>query len=331
MAVKFVTRQEDLIIPKGGVVIVDRKPGDLVVGANNRVPKTILRPDGQHDDFLPVVEIQRLKDGTGEDTYWCATCSRNNCLETVHKEKFGHEINIDDQFVAVGSGTRKYVGNSLIAVAEWGRRNGFILEKNRLNNTYNIDEVYIAPTTEELDEGKRMLNIYEMFFEWVDRPGTSQSATPEEMMKVLQYGPIQACVDGSAYSFNQQGFIGEFKNYTHAIMVFGYEKGKYWKIFDSETRQALKFAWDYPLGFPMLHSIEKKTMKMYKKNGQAAIGFVNESKDGLILWTDGVDSLGRPVTGGSIFKTMGFMYSLAEPCVEWPLPIVGYAKVGPQV
>lgn len=336
MAIEFVTKQEDLKIPKGGLILTERKPEDYIFGASP-VKQKILRPDGQHDNYLPVVEIQRLRDGVGEDTFWCVTYSRNNCLEITHKEKYGHEINMDDQYIAIGSGTIRGRGNTVIAPAEWGRKNGFINEKDRIRRAKTMDEIYVPVTAEELAEGKRSLEFYQFFYEWLPLISGEQHSSVKTLMDALQYAPVQASVDGSAYRFNPQGYIGEFRNYTHEIVIFGYEKDRYWKIFDSETQQPLKFAWDYPFGFPMLHSIEKKTMKMYRKkenlaqgyNGKA-IGFVNELGDGLILWSDGQDNVGRTVTGGSIFKTMGFNYSLAEPCDEWPLPIRGYAKVGPQ-
>lgn len=323
--IQFVTRREDLKIPQGGLVLVKQKPEDHIMGSTSPI-KIILRPDGQHDDYLPVVEIQRVKNG--QDTYGCVSFSRNNCLEIVHKEKYGYEINMDDQFLTVGSGTQKGIGNSVVAPAEWGRVNGFIKEKFRILEE-NLDQFYTPVTAEELQEGQDNLKVYQFKYAWLPRPLGSDSCKVETLVENLKFGPIQASVDGSAYQFNQQGYIGVYGNlnYDHEITIFGYEYGRYWKIFDSETQQALKFAWNYPFGFPMIHDITKLNMpELYKKKGQSAIGFVNEAKTGIRLWKDGEDSNGL-VPGGEVFHSLGFNYALAEPCDEWPLPVVGFITV----
>lgn len=317
---QFVEKEEDLKIPKyKGLLVLEQSEEDHILGGTSPIPLVVIRPDGQHDDFLPEVEIQRVgNQGANTDTFGCVTFSNNNCKETTHKEKYGYEINMDDQFLMVGSGTVPYQGNGVAKVAEWGRKNGFIKEKGRILKAKTIEEAFTPITAEEIKEGEESLKVYISKYAWLPRHLNSQACTPEVLMEYLKCFPIQASVDGSAYSFNQSGYIGEFRQYTHEIMVFGYEKGKYWKIFDSETQQALKFAWDYPLGYPMIHDLIKLNMKILKKKGQPAIGFLNSEDGGIYLWSDGV------IAGGSLFKTLGFTYSLAEEVDEWPAPIKGH-------
>ena len=255
--VKYTTTQEELKMPTQGLIIVDPKPEDYVFGGSP-LTKVILRPDGQHDAYLPVVEIQRLRDGVGEDSFWCVACSGNSCKEITHKEMYGYEINMDDQYTAIGSGTIRGQGNSVAKVAEWVRKNSFIKEKNRIRFAKSLDEIYVPVTGEELAKGKKNLELYEFGYEWLPRPFNTASCTPAVLMDALKCAPIQVSVDGSGYQFNNQGYIGSFVNYTHEVLIFGYVEGQFWKIFDSETEQALKFAWSYPFGFPMIHSIKKK-------------------------------------------------------------------------
>lgn len=294
--VKYTTTEEELKKPTQGLILAPAKPEDYVFGGSS-LPRVILRPDGQHDNYLPVQEIQRTLNNN--DTFMCVSYSLNNNLEIIHKEQYGYELNFDDLFTGVGSGTVPYQGNSVVKVAEWVRKNGFIKEKGRLLEPMTIDKVYTPLTAEERVEGLKNLEIYEFGYEWLERPGTSQSATPETLKEALKYGPVQASVDGTAYRFNQSGYIGDFIQYTHEITVFGYEEGKFWKIFDSETQQALKFAWGYPLGFPMRHviSLTNKPM-LYKTKDSPAIYALDTEKKTLIAFSDGV------VSGGKFLKVV---------------------------
>ena len=87
----------------------------------------VLQEDGQWDMWLPDYEIQRSQFWTKE-TYGCVAYSNNNSKEILFKRMFGYEINIDDRDLVVGSGTVFGIGNDIISVAEYHRKNGFILE-----------------------------------------------------------------------------------------------------------------------------------------------------------------------------------------------------------
>ena len=303
---QFVEKESELKIPKGGLIIIEQKPEDHIMGATSTINE-VLRPDGQHDDFLPEVEIQRLVNTSGEDTFMCVSYSANSCAEITHKERYGHEINMDDVFLGVGSGTIRGRGNSVVAPAEWRRKNGFIKEKNRIKTARNMDEIFTPVSAEELTEGQENLKAYEFKYAWLPRPIGSQSSTVETLMEYLKYAPIQASVDGSAYRFNAQGYIGEFINYSHEILIFGYELGKYWKIFDSETEQALKFAWDYPFGFPMIHDIKKKIMfKLVKTADSPAVYLLVTGSGNLYAISDSEE-----VKGGDVLKTFSGTYKNA--------------------
>lgn len=298
--ITYVTKQEDLKLPTQGLVLVEAKPEDYIFGGSP-LPRVVLREDGQHDAYLPVQEIQRLGPNAEKtDTFMCVSYSLNNCLEILHKEQAGYEINMDDVFTGVGSGTIPYQGNSVAAVAEWVRKNGFIKEKGRvLRDDISIEKIYTPLTPAEIAEGLANLEIYGTGYEWLEKPYGSQSATPETLMEALKYGPVQVSVDGTAYQFNQNGYIGEFKNYTHEVLLFGFVEGKYFKVFDSETQQALKFDFHYPFGFPMRHILFLKNKPMlYKQKDSPAIYALDTEKKTLVPFADGV------VSGGKFLKVV---------------------------
>lgn len=308
MAVEFVTRQEDLKIPKGGLILTPQKPEDYIMGATSPIEKVVLQENGQWDGFLPIVEIQRLPDNQYEqESYMCVSFSNQNCKEILHKRKYGYEINMDDQYLGVGSGTVRGQGNSVSGVAEWSRKNGWIKEKGRFA-WENMDQVYTPVTQEELAEGLKSLEVYESKYAWLPRGFNSQVSSIETLKEHLKYGPVQASVDGSAYTFNQQGYIGTFVNYTHEIVIFGYEEGKYWKIFDSETQQPLRFAWDYPFGFPMLHDFKKKVVtEVVRQTGKANCYLYSAQLDSYFAIADSDEIVGAnnaigKVPGGDLVK-----------------------------
>lgn len=325
---KFATA-EDVIQPVGGVILEERDPNDYILGAND--PKKlgqVLVEDGHWARYMtPVIEIQRVRDG---DTYCCTAFSDNEIDEAIHIRKYGSEINISDMFVGVGSGNRRGVGNSMKAPAEFKRLSGFALESEYpYSREMTLDQFYAPIPQIVYDKAKNSLTIYKTGY--LSLIGVGQ----DSVLEALKVSPIKIAIEGN-YVFDAKNRLRSTgSGYTHAVVLFDYvldENGnveEYW-IRCSETNQLLRMRADYAFVSPLIKFLEKKTMKMYKKNGQAGIGFVNELKDGLILWTDGEDNLGRPVIGGSLFKTMGLLYSLAEPCEEWPLPIVGYAQVKPQ-
>lgn len=323
--INFATK-EDIKMPKGGLILEERTEKDYILGSKD--PKNfgkVVLAGGHWRNYTPVQEIQRVADG---DTYGCTGFSDNNIDEFIHRCKYGMEINISDMYVVVGSGTRQGVGNTMKAPAEF-KRKGFVMESDYpYSRSMTLNEFYAPIPQRIFDLASKC--IYDSGYLFTNSSGQN------ELLSALEVSPVKVAIEGS-YVFDSNGRLKTTgSGYNHAVVIFDYEldgNGNVleWWIFDSETQQYIKARGDYAFLSPMVKFLEKKTLKMYKKIGQAGIGFVNELKDGLILWTDGVDSLGRPVIGGSIFKTMGLSYNLAEPCEEWPLPIVGYASVKPNL
>ncbi len=326
--IKFIN-PEDVKQPKGGLILELRHPDDYVLGSNN--PKSlgeVVLPKGHWRAYTPPQEIQRVADG---DTYGCTGFSDNNVDEMLAKCKYNETIDISDMFVVVGSGNRRGVGNTMKAPAQFKHSKGWVWESEYpYSRTMTLDQFYKGITQPLFDLALKKLELYSSNYMFL--AGASQ----ENLIAGLEISPLKVAIEGR-YIFDANGRLyNTGSEYNHAVVLFDYETDengnvKEWWIYCSETEQYLKARADYAFVSPMIKFLAKKTPMMYKKNGQQGIGFVNELGDGLILWTDGMDNLNRPVIGGSIFKTMGLNYKDATPCDKWPLPIVGYAKVQPNL
>jgi len=287
----------------------------------------VLQPDGQWTDWLPDFELQRDKDWT-KSNYGCVSYSNNNCKEILFKRLYGYEINIDDRDLVVGSGTVPYVGNDIITVAEWHRKNGFILEKKgTVYNNIPVPEFYQFVRSEE--DKKEALNSLELFnfgYEMLVRETSSTAIPSSKLIEALKYSPIQVTVDGR-YTYNEFGEV--CRNdiiYSHEVVLVGYTLGvdgeiKNWKVFDSCHDKIVYFCASYRFGYPMVNTlIPKNSMKLFRQKDQRAIYFLNPADNKLVAFADGV------ITGGSMFKILFGDYKFAPTKVvdELPYPVADY-------
>lgn len=280
--------QIERIINHGLVKVPPFKEQDFFAGV---VEKNILKPSGQWDDHL--IEVEYQKDyTTGFDSMSCVTFSAENCIETLYNF-FGEKKNFSDRFTAVDSGTKPGVGNSLRNVAESIRKTGLVdqaeypfvgTEKEYFqkipgdvrNKAYNI------PVSWEWGHGGENL------VQWHKEP-------QEVLCQLLQYAPVQVTV--WAYGkkivndiYQPHGVTDE----NHAVMLFGFEYGKYFKIFDHYTKSIKKLHWNYGLQTPLLFTLDGKinlakkyagrlfknqnSNKIYHSNGEQIVWITNEQK-----------------------------------------------------
>lgn len=296
--------------PCGGLILEDRDERDHILGAAEEWE--IINKKKRWRDFMPVFELQKNRRG---DVWGCVGFSYNSAHEFIHIKRYGKEINKNDRFIVVGSGTIPNRGNGKRAVAEWGRKSFWIDEPIwPYTEDMTIEEYYndgIVPQ-EFIDQAILLKSSYELQYQWL--PGNTQ----KHILDGLQFSPVQ--VDVERYSFNNKGYIINTQTgFYHEVLIFDFEEDECWWVFDSETNQVLKFDWNYNFGSPMIHSLKKKNMtKIYKKKGQPALYFLNPKDEKLVSFSDGV------ISGGELFKTLFAEYYFDE-YDELPYPIADYS------
>jgi len=249
--IKFAT-PEDIIQPKSTVLIPqERGPKDHVYGAS--VPFDLICADKDWMKYVwPDVEIQVLRDG---DNYCCVTYSRNSCFRFIHTCRYNEDFNISERFAALIGGTKRGVGASPKRVAEATRLKGFLYQKEC--PTPDTLDAFFAPLTKlNFDLASVNLNDYDIGYKFLpdNLVDTIESA--------LQYSPVQVSVE--PYTFNSKGYlINSNLGYTHEVDICKKlaENGSWcWVVFDSESRQWIKFDKSYRFGSPIIHNLKKKYM-----------------------------------------------------------------------
>lgn len=286
----------------------------------------VLQEDGQWDNWLPDFELQRDKDWT-KSTYGCVSFSNNNSKEILFKRMFGYDINIDDRDLTVLSGTVPEVGNDIISVAEFHRKNGLILERTQtMYQEMPVSEYYKWVRDDKAkEEAKMSLDLFNFGYELFTRE-TGTTVSNAKLIEGLKYAPIQVTVDGR-YTYDENGYV--CRNdiiYSHEVVLIGYVLNpdlsvKYWKVFDSCHNEIVKFCGTYRFGYPLINTlIPKSSMQLFKKKGEPAIYFLNPEDNKLVAFADGV------IAGGSMFKILFGDYKFAPTKVvdELPYPVADY-------
>jgi len=210
---------------------------DYFFGGKTKLKGSILVKDGQWDNYLPRIEIQKK----AFDSYACVSFSNNNVIETMHKRRYGEETNRSDRFTAKMSGTVPFKGNSLKAVADSQRLNGTVLEELwPFTDSMKVEEYYKTIPQDIKNAGLQWEVATEYGYEWISRRNRI-----EEMKKAIMFSPLQTAVD--SYTNKTKNF----EQFDHAVMIFGYVDNKHWKVFDSYRNRFVEYDWDYPFYGPM--------------------------------------------------------------------------------
>jgi hypothetical protein len=271
---------------KYGLILEPYKPEDYYFQGVTGIDDEILEEDGDWSEYLPIEECQR---GYYVETQACVSFSALNVLETLFKRKFHKEVNFSDRFLAKVSGTTKN-GNTFTNVAEAIRKYGLVYEEDWSWNraTFTWDEFYLMPDTQVFQKANEWRQNYEVKYEWV-------IPLPEKLMDALKYAPLQIGV----YAWDKKEgdiYLRTEKPQNHAVVLFGYEKGKYWKIFDTYSNYIKFLAWNFSftgaikfslnLKKPMTAKFENNTLlQEVEETGMFALYLDNK------LYVDSLDKL----------------------------------------
>lgn len=208
-------------------------------------------PSGQWDAWLPDPEIQTVN---GVEPYACVSFATLNCVETLIRQEFGDAFNYSDRWLAWRSGTQAKRGNDPHTVAETLRTRGDVLESAWPIDAH-VQDFNSFYTTPPSWTGLLALDFIDEFsygHEWV--PGN-----PASMMEALKYSPL----NGAVYAWDVDPITGYFIRppgavSEHDVMVYGFEEGKYWKIYDSVSYEKKELAWNFGFDAVKRHTIHRQ-------------------------------------------------------------------------
>lgn len=236
-----------------GYIHDDPKDEDYVFGAVTGIADygTPVNPSGQWDRYLPDSELQRKN---GVETYSCVTFSLLNCIETLFKAAYGGQYDYAERYIASLSGTTRS-GNSPRTVADTVRADGLIPDALLpFDDSIRSFEDFIAPVPSKcIIEGAGWLN------KWVFKYEKVIPNEPADMIKALQYSPLQVSVRAWQQDENGLYVADPDEQHNHATMIYGFMLGKWWYVFDSYDNTRKKLAWNYPFKQVMRFHIEPNT------------------------------------------------------------------------
>jgi len=144
----------------------------------------VVRPNGQWDEFLPEIEIQRFSWG---DTFHCTVYGDENMVQTMMKAKYGEVDEYTERYLGVLAKIVNNFGGSPHIVFEQWRRNGNLLYKFLpFENVKNWNE-FNSPkpmTNELLAEGQKWLGKWKLGHDWI------WDLRAKTLMKALNYSPL---------------------------------------------------------------------------------------------------------------------------------------------
>lgn len=225
---------------------------DWILGTSLSAPKIVLQPDGQWDDYLVKKEAQ---DANGFDPLSCATYGTQNAgIEILGRRVFGVEQNYSDRWVAYHTDTHKKGGNDPHVIAEWIRKRGTVKEESwpLTPDIDSFEKYYEEPPQKLFTEASLFPAEYVFGHEYVP-------SNPAAMKEALKYSPLGA----SVYAWPKRDPDGYYYKLpedrdNHWICLYGYEDGKYWKVFDSADKSEKKLRWDALPSIIKRYSITKQ-------------------------------------------------------------------------
>ena len=247
---------------KYGFQYSEPKDGDFVHG-DHLLGTLAINPTGQWDLWLPEDEFQNR----GYETYSCVTQATLNCAEILQRKKYTDPTNYSDRFLATMSGTKTKGGNDFNTVAETFRKNGCCQETDWPFDAVDYDAFYTTPSDKIIRLSQTQFANDNLGHSWIT------DTSPSSLKDALTYSPLSLSVHAWGTP-DAQGIYhrtpGETDN--HAITVYGYEEGEYWKVFDSYAQTHKKLAWDYGFGMGKRWTLDR-------------VIATNPNPDGWINWT----------------------------------------------
>ena len=227
------------------------KQGDYILGAATSLKGEVLVPDGQWDAWLPASENQS-KDGF--ESFACVSYAVLNAVEILMRQEFGDIQNLSDRFLAYATGTEAKKGNDPTTVCKFLGKKGDVLEK---------DWAYPTPATDFYKTPPK--NLYTLALEFTaefEYDNQWVPATPEMMKDALTRSPLTVAGYGWAQDNQEMPmyYTPDGAQPNHYFVVYGYEDGKAWHIFDSYENNYKRLRWDYVFTQVKEHTLHKNVV-----------------------------------------------------------------------
>lgn len=219
-----------------GFILPEIKQEDFVFG-DASIDAPVLQANGQWDAFLPKDEFQNIN---GFETFACGWYNTLNPIEILLRRKFGFDENYSDRWGAQKTGTKQRHGNDPHAVSEFIRKNGIVEEYEWPNAPAESFDDYYRDPPFPLDVSARTFSKhYEFFHDYVPND-------PKSMTNALKYSPLGIAV----YAWEQlpsslYKAAPDATSQNHWVTCYGFEEGKFWKIFDSYDNSHKQLEWSH--------------------------------------------------------------------------------------
>lgn len=228
---------------------------DYVLGSYGSLGGDVLQPTGQWDVDLPEDEVQNLN---GIEPYACTLFALLNCVETLIKLQFGEDRNYSDRWLAKATGTDSKLGNDPQYVAEYLRAHGVVAQTDwGFDNWVDTFAKFYAPLPAALYSiAVEFIAEFEFKHEYVPTDAAS-------LKQALTYSPLAVGLYAWQQNFEQypEGyyFTPPGVQPNHCVMLYGYEPGQYWKVFDSYDQTHKKLVWDFPFAVAKRFKLTRQT------------------------------------------------------------------------
>lgn len=237
-------------------------------------PSVLTVTDYRYSGITGIVD-EELSDGTG--LYWrpylpdfqpqsngffdclgCVSFSKMYIVATLGNRKYPSEqLNLSDRFLAMMSGTT-FAGNDTANVNNAFRRFGSPPEFGWPfpPGTVTWPIFYQKPSLGAIRAGQQFLDDWNLQYDYAFQ------STADRMVEMLKYSPLQVFIRAYGRRDDVTNIYKRIEGrINHAVMLWGYEYGKCWYIYDTYQNAIKKLAWDYIFEDTIVrHSLNKRSM-----------------------------------------------------------------------
>ena len=246
---------ENNILTPVGYKHEEEKPEDYKFGSRNtKLPKTIIRPDGDWRGVGNLLELQ----APNFETYTCVSESLTKSEAKQAKLLWNEDENWSARLLASNAGTDES-GASPQAVSEARRKKGGIMEELYATvDATSFEDFYKTIPEDIAREALELRPIRKFLHEYVP-------TEPQAIFDALKMGVPSVAVYGWAkdgeYYYKPDGTMA-----THLTSLVYAKWGEYWEVEDTYKPFYKKLVWNYDFAVCKRYWIGKKEAKVYSNN-----------------------------------------------------------------